>query len=359
MGDIAFLFGIFFLLCAIMYFANLAERQRLAERPYGGLALTSYVLLIAFYSLAVLGGLVLQLSLTMLRTQPQLLEQMGVMLPAEENPLLQAESVNLLSLGIWLPPLIGMLLLLPPIRRWLSRFIPIDPASPVHAVALAYVALVAMNLMVTLGFGLGTLSNMLEAQRTEQAATHAADTTLPALWSQQILMAVLGIVGVGWLSRRSWQESLERLGIVWPAWWQVGLGIMVAVLLVPMVLLIESLGSLVNLGTDPNVERLTEQMLGTLFHSLFGVFTVGAAAALGEETLLRGALQPRFGLLLTSFIFALAHSNYGITLTTLVVFLLGLLLGMVRNRYNTTMAMVIHAVYNSTLALLAYLNVSF
>lgn len=359
MADFGMLFGIFFLLGVILYFANLAEKQRLAERPYTGLAVTSYLLLIAFYSLAVVGGLVLQAGLTMLTTQPQLLEQMGIGLAVEDNPFLRPESANLLSVGIWLPPLVGMLLLLPTVRRLAARLIPIDPASPVHAIALAYVALVAMNLLVTLGIGLGNLSTMLETQRNEQIAANGADTTLPVLWSQQILMALLGLVGVGWLSRRNWSETLQRLGLVRPTLLQVIVGVVLALLLVPGVLLVEYLGSMVNLGTDPDVERLTEQMLGSLFHSLFGVFTVGAAAALGEETLLRGALQPRFGLLFTAFIFALSHSNYGITLTTLVVFLLGLLLGWVRIRYNTVMAMVIHATYNSTLALLAYLNVSF
>jgi uncharacterized protein len=156
--------------------------------------------------------------------------------------------------------------------------------------------------------------------------------------------------------RRDWGASLQRLGIVRPTGRQVLLGVGLALLLVPLVLLIEYVASWVGVSADADVERLSEQLLGPLFRSPFGIFTVGAAAALGEETLLRGALQPRFGLLLTTILFALLHSNYGISLSTLVVFLLGLVLGIVRMRANTTTAMIIHAVYNATLGLLAYLS---
>ncbi|MCX6043262.1 MAG: CPBP family intramembrane metalloprotease, partial [Caldilinea sp.] len=77
------------------------------------------------------------------------------------------------------------------------------------------------------------------------------------------------------------------------------------------------------------------------------------AAGIGEEALFRGALLPRFGRVYTALLFALLHSNYGITLSTVVVLLLGLMLGWLATRYNTTTAMIAHAVYNSTLALLA------
>ena len=115
---------------------------------------------------------------------------------------------------------------------------------------------------------------------------------------------------------------------------------------------------LLGLGADPDVEKLTEQLLGPLFRSPFGILTLGVAAAIGEETLFRGALLPRFGLVLSALLFALLHSNYGITVSTLFVFALGLVLGMVRIRYNTTTAMVVHAVYNMTLGILAYMGSS-
>jgi membrane protease YdiL (CAAX protease family) len=85
---------------------------------------------------------------------------------------------------------------------------------------------------------------------------------------------------------------------------------------------------------------------------------MGLSAGLGEETIFRGALLPRFGVILTSILFALVHSNYGITLSTLVVLLLALLLAWLRLRYNTSTAMITHAVYNMTLGLIALLATS-
>jgi uncharacterized protein len=350
MGELLFLAIGFSLFALILIIANLAERRRQAQEPYGGLALVSYLTLIFFYGLALVAGLLIQGMDRVLRTQPEVLEGMG--LAGDQNPLGQMASVRLFSLGLWLPALIGIVLLLPPVRRLAARLIPIDPGSPVHALALSLTALVVANLLVTLGIGLGNLAAALE-----QAGPDATGTsTLISLWGQQIFTALLAVVGVGWLVRRDWGASLQRLGIVRPTGRQVLLGVGLALLLVPLVLLIEYVASWVGVSADADVERLSEQLLGPLFRSPFGIFTVGAAAALGEETLLRGALQPRFGLLLTTILFALLHSNYGISLSTLVVFLLGLVLGIVRMRANTTTAMIIHAVYNATLGLLAYLS---
>jgi membrane protease YdiL (CAAX protease family) len=208
-------------------------------------------------------------------------------------------------------------------------------------------------LLITLGVGLGNLAELVaSAEDGNQAAM------LGALWVQQLLTALLGMVGVGWLIRRDWRSTLDRLGIVMPTGNQWLLGIGLGIGTVPVVLGLEYLASLIGVGANPDVERLTEELLGPLTRSPLGILTLGLSAALGEETLFRGALLPRFGLIATSLLFALVHSNYGITLSTVVVFLLGLLLGWVRIRHNTTTAMTLHAVYNMTLGLLAYLSAS-
>jgi len=267
------------------------------------------------------------------------------------------DSLPLLALGIWLPSLFGLVLLLPPVRRVLARWMPIDAESPVHAVALSLSMLILINLMVTLGVGLDTLIGVLaEADGVDGAGGAAA---IAGLWAQQILMALAAAVGVGWLTRRSWAGALRRLGVVMPSGqdWAVGVG--AGLLLVPAVIGLEYVASLAGVVADPDVERLTEQLLGPLFRSPFGILTLGVAAALGEEPLFRGAAQPRFGLVTTAALFALVHSNYGITLSTAVVFLLGLALGLIRMRRNTSAAMLTHAVYNISLGLLAYFSISF
>ncbi len=87
-----------------------------------------------------------------------------------------------------------------------------------------------------------------------------------------------------------------------------------------------------------------------------GIMTLGLAAALGEESIFRGTLQPKFGLLLTTVLFALLHSQYGISFSTVAVFLVGLILGVLRLRANTSTSMITHAVYNMSLGLISYLG---
>lgn len=340
---------VFLLASLVMWVANLAQKRREEGLPYQGIALISYLALTFGYGMALLFGLMFQVMETLIATQPQLLDEAG--LSADMAPFGQISSPGLVSLGLWLPALAGIVLLLPPVRRLAARLIPIDPGSPVHAVALSLTSLVVANLLITLGIGLGTLAEMLEQQ-----ADGGGAVSMAGLWAQQIFTALFAMIGVGWLVRRSPGSTFERLGLVMPTLRQVAIAIGLAILLVPLVVVVEYASTLAGMGENTDVERLSEQLLGPLFHSPFGIFTVGAAAAIGEETLLRGALQPRFGLLLTTVIFALLHSNYGISISTAIVFVLGLILGIVRMRANTTTAMIVHGVYNSALALLVYLG---
>lgn len=326
-------------LLLVMALANLSERQRLREEPHQAFAITSYLVMTLLYGIGIMVGLVLQ------TLGPQLFETAG--LPV------RPASFDLLGGGIWIPSLVGILFLLPPIRRLVASFTSIDPRSPVHAIALAFTMLVLINLMFTLGFGLANLAEVL----ADQAEAGQNATSLLGLWLQQIFTALLGMIGVGWLIRRDWPSTLQRLGLVMPTTNQAIIGVVFGLLMVPVIMGVEQLGAQFNFGFDPTVEDLTEQLLGPLFESPFGIFTIGAAAALGEETIFRGALQPRFGILLTSLLFALVHSNYGFTLSTLIVFVIGLLLGVLRKRYNTSTAMLMHATYNMALALLAYLGI--
>ena len=85
-------------------------------------------------------------------------------------------------------------------------------------------------------------------------------------------------------------------------------------------------------------------------------FLLGLAAALGEESIFRGAVQPKLGLLLTALLFALLHSQYGLSFSTVAVFGVGLILGVLRLRANTSTTMITHAVYNISLGLISYLG---
>jgi uncharacterized protein len=251
--------------------------------------------------------------------------------------------------GMWLPSVFGLLLLLPPARKLAGRILPsFDPASPVHAVALSYTALIAVNLFMTLGIGLANLAEMVQA-------AGPMDLT-PSLWTQELVMAAMALVGVGWLARRSFGRTLQRLAIVRPGIKQLLAGVGLGIAMGAAITVVELLLSKAGIATDADVSKLSEQLLGPLTQSAFGIITLGVAAAIGEESIFRGALQPRFGLLLATLLFALMHSTYGFSLATLIVFGVGLVLGIVRLRSNTTTSMLVHAFYNMTLGTIAALG---
>jgi membrane protease YdiL (CAAX protease family) len=331
----------------IMWFANLAQARRQKEEPYQGLAVTAYLILIALYGLTILIGLAVHAIAFIAAIDPSSLTG-----PLSEMtaPFREAESITLLALGFWVPSLLGIILLLPPVRRFVANFLTIEPENPVHAVSISMSMLVIINMIVTLGLGLGSFADSIVE------AGGLGENAIPFLWVQQILTALLGAIGVGWLTRRGWSQTLERLALVAPTGRQWLIGIGVGFGIVPIVLLIEVVASQAGFGADADVERLTEALFGPLFMTPLGILTIGLSAALGEETLLRGAMIPRFGLILTTVLFALLHVQYGVSLALLVIVVPALLLGWLRLRYNTSTAMITHAVYNMSLGLLAYLS---
>jgi membrane protease YdiL (CAAX protease family) len=102
------------------------------------------------------------------------------------------------------------------------------------------------------------------------------------------------------------------------------------------------------------MSRVTENIFGNLA-TVGGAIALGLSAGISEELLFRGAVQPRLGLLLASVLFTIGHLQYGLTLATLEILIIGLVLGLVRNRANTTICIVIHAGYNTVGTLLGML----
>lgn len=343
--DILFTVLIFLPLSIVLWLANLSWRKRIEGdlKSEQLLKLSAYGLLALLFGMLILTGVMLQITGLLATGMPGLAEA----IPAAGFPV---ETLPRVGLGLWLPSVFGLLMLLRPPRRVAARFTGIDPANPVHAVALAMSFLILVNLFAVLGLGLNNLAEMM----ADSQATAGEANLAPTLWAQNTVFLLISFVGVGWLATRTWRGALNRLGLLVPTIGQAALGVLAGLLLVPAVIVVEYLASQVGLGADPDVERLTEQLVGPLTMSIPGILTLGLAAALGEESVFRGALQPRFGLLLTALLFALLHSQYGFSFSTVAVFGIGLVLGLLRLRTNTSTAMITHAVYNMSLGLIAY-----
>lgn len=327
-------------LLVILWLANLAERRRAQGKPDHwpagiglGLLASLLVLLILVGALVFSVGALSQLVTWVARSSGQGVEALAAAGTA---------SGIWMGLSLLVPSLVGLGLLLAPVRRLIGRVLSIDPASTVHAVALAFSMLILINLFVMLATGLDTLAAAIEADPTR--AMEAASPA--ALWVQELLMAAMALVGVGWFSRRRLGQVLQRLGLVRPSLRQVGAGLAIGCAMAVLVWGADRALGAVGITVDSDVQKLSELLLGSLGNSILGVITLGVAAAVGEEPLFRGALQPRFGLLPTAVLFTLLHGQYGVSLATGFTFAGGIVLGLVRQRANTSTAMIVHAVYN-------------
>lgn len=84
--------------------------------------------------------------------------------------------------------------------------------------------------------------------------------------------------------------------------------------------------------------------------SMAAAVLLGISAGVGEEITVRGALQPRMGLFWSSLLFAALHVQYT-WFGMLTILVIGVTLGVVRNRANTTTAIVVHGLWDIIAAL--------
>jgi len=253
-----------------------------------------------------------------------------------ENP--TAYGIIFELMAIW-----GVLATLRSLRLSLSQLIPIDPDSPVHMLALFFTGLLVGNVATIMTQG--GVEALVE--------TAVSNSLLEVIWPQLLFIA-LAVIGVGWQIRRSWSEIGERLGLERPTLAHLWLGMRWIVILV---ILQWTIGSLWALFDPVQAEQLggLNELLYADFDTISDWLILALAAGIGEELLFRGALQPVFGLPVTAVLFTLGHVQYGFTPITLLILIIGIILGTIRNRTNTTTAIFVHTGYNLVLGLLSLL----
>lgn len=312
------------LLFSLIFVANVAEARR-TERLK---RLFNWILLLVNLPIFLMG-------LALLLVPPQQLEAttVGVTFSA-----FRPAGLVLLLSAVW-----GLLVTLPEARRLMTRVMPIDPTSPVHALALVLAGYLIGNSVVTL-----TQGGLEGLAQTSSAAT------ILDIVASELLYAMVGVAGVGLFVRRQGWKLLDRLGLQMPSREQLRGSIRWVLILVAL----QWLMGAIFLFTNPEQAEALDNLNTLLLENIDTPaewFVLALSAALGEEILFRGALQPVFGLWATAFLFAMAHIQYGLTLATLLVFVIGVVLGLIRRRYNTGVAIFVHFSYNFILGLLALL----
>jgi hypothetical protein len=214
-----------------------------------------------------------------------------------------------------------------------------EPDNLVHTTAVLLALLAVVNTIGSFVLA-GGWEGMAESIQTRQPG-------LLDLALSLVLYTSLGLLGVGLFVRRNWQQTMERLSLRWPDRDDWRAGLLAGIGLYSLQI---AVGVVWVLLSDPETLRqqtaAAEQIFQAFSGSLLAGFFLAFSASVGEEILFRGALQPVFGLWLTSIFFALLHTQYTLTPASIIIFGVALGLGMVRRKYSTTAAIIGHFVYN-------------
>lgn len=218
-----------------------------------------------------------------------------------------------------------------------------DPNSIVHTTAVVLcLLLVSSNTILFLTSG-GT------SAMAESLDEQGASLIQPVV--QAVIQVGAAFLGVGYAVRRMLPQALARLGLQRLTWRDFTRGFFASLALYLLIILFSALLSLlieVGLIDGESLDEQTRaaESLANAFATPLAAVVLSASAAVGEEIFFRGALQPVFGNLLTSIMFAVLHTQNLLSPGIILLFLVSLGLGTLRNRYNTNVAIVAHFLYN-------------
>lgn len=344
-GLLAMLFALIFI-GAMVYLANQVEMARAAPQgtdaglpPALRAAPQAAVLRWMQYGLIgmvfLLGVLVLQASLV-----GSLTEIAGSELPLGEVDLLAAGVTFALAagasiFGYWVLASLA-------VRQWLRAHLPqaaaYDPESHVHTTAL--LLMLAVAVWVIAAFVLqGGLSGYAES--LQDNAVRPLDLVF-----QAVLQVVIALLGVGLALRRTLPGALDRLALRLPTGADLAWGVGMGLLFIVVMFVFSALWAALTTPEAFSEQTQAVSQLNAAFATLPLAFVVAISAALGEEIWIRGALQPVFGIGLTSIFFAVLHTQVALTPATLLILGISLGLGWLRQRHSTTAAIIAHFVYN-------------
>ena len=222
------------------------------------------------------------------------------------------------------------LLLIPPLGARILRAMGLDPSSPVHRV-------VAVAFVLTVIDAVALFTELAES----------APAQMPFYPSDPLVSLVtdvsLALAGVGFALTRDLRATLARLDVRRMTRRQLVLAFLVALGFQLVIGVMEHLESVLL----PSVHAL-EDRFGYDFIGLppwAGAILTSVTAGVGEEVLFRGALQPRLGVLLTAVLFGALHVQYQVPGMVMIV-LMGIALGVLKNRTSTTFTAVVHVLYD-------------
>ncbi|NDJ79202.1 MAG: CPBP family intramembrane metalloprotease [Chloroflexi bacterium] len=221
-----------------------------------------------------------------------------------------------------------------------------NPASTVHMVAL---------IMCVYFWGVQVINFILGGGLEGVAEGFEGSITVMDLIINGLPQVLLPILGVGIGLRRNWPQTRQRLGLQMPD--LEGAVMAFAATFVLLVFVFFSSIIWQELVSEETLEEQT-QASEALADSIGGIgiaFLIAVQAGVGEEIAFRGALQPVFGFWATTALFVLTHMQYTLTPAALIILGVAMVFGWLRQRYNTTVAIMAHFLYDFVLLALSLL----
>jgi membrane protease YdiL (CAAX protease family) len=248
--------------------------------------------------------------------------------------------------GGWLALGLGLGMGLPMLRRFrdgLAQVTPMDAKSPIDFSGLAIIFSI-------IAFLLYSLLTVEGGDETAVAELGSGEMVTSLVMN---FLAFVGVayIAVGYRNYRTGGEATARLGLRMPTIQEIGIGLAAVV----PAFVFSMTGSLLTSIFQPEaVDRLTETIdnMTRGVQNPAGALLLGLTTGIGEEVLFRGAIQPRFGILITTILWTLLHTQYEFTWVIVGLLLMGIMLGLIRKHYGTTAAIITHAVYNALVVLL-------
>lgn len=270
-------------------------------------------------------------------------------------------KLALVALGNLVAVALGLACFLPGVRLRLSRHLPLDPDYFVHTIALVAVVTLTVQSFAPLAVlgepPLIAVVSMLIDEGMDLMGDQDVSAVLRADLYALAWLIPVAFLSVGFGIRRGWRATLRRLGLVRPTGRQVLAALaLVLVLLAGVSVLSLAIDWLWRVMGWPRTggeafEQAFSALLGA-FLSPVGAVVFAVTAGLGEEVAVRGVLQPRLGILLSNLFFTGLHAFQYNWDSLLIVFLLGIALGIIRQRSNTTVSAIVHAGYDFVLIMM-------
>lgn len=237
----------------------------------------------------------------------------------------------LVGLGLTLP-------LIHAVRVGLAEVLPFDPDSAIDMSGLC---------IVLAALGWFTANSLVPMAANPPDISEIPSISVAELVVQAAALLAIAYIAVGFPYWRDLLQATERLGIVVPDLRTVGMGLAGTL----GAFLVAGLAGYIAQQLNPELGESLNEIVDTMTAQVqnpIGAVILGASAGIGEEAVFRGALQPRFGMVLPSLLFTMLHGpQYGFNVALLGLFGVSMILALLRKNVNTTAAMIAHALYNA------------